>query len=213
MFSLIFFTFFPKCSVCMSCSENSKCHRKNGHRKNQLENPARHKAKSRALMWQGWNLSIFPLGSKNYPEKPKLSSACGSAPSLPTKASATVLQSRRLLGLQNAFKNQTPPSYGFGRYGFGFFGPRIAFRATGALWGRATPFFYHFSVHLNSVLGGTELCLEVWTPGPQKPQIISNENHHLALLEKIVFLMSSKMVSNRSLLLKHSCRHEGISLI
>ena len=35
---------------------------------------------------------------------------------------------------------QTPPSYGFGRYGFGFFGPRIAFRATGALWGRATPF-------------------------------------------------------------------------
>ena len=28
---------------------------------------------------------------------------------------------------------QTPPSYGFGCYGFGFFGPRIAFRATGAL--------------------------------------------------------------------------------
>ena len=81
-------------------------------------------------------------------------------------------------------KNQTPPSYGFGRYGFGFFGPRIAFRATGALWGRATPFFYHFSVHLSSVLGRTELCHEVWTPGPQKPQIISNENHHLALLEK-----------------------------
>ena len=40
----------------------------------------------------------------------------------------------------------------FGRYGFGFFGPRIAFRATGARWGRATPFFYHFSVHLSSVL-------------------------------------------------------------
>ena len=78
---------------------------------------------------------------------------------------------------------QTPPSYGFGRYGFGFFGPRIAFRATGALWGRATPFFCHFSVHLSSVLGRTELCHEVWTPGPQKPQIISNENHHLALLE------------------------------
>ena len=78
---------------------------------------------------------------------------------------------------------QTPPSYGFGRYGFGFFGPRIAFRATGALWGRATPFFYHFSVHLSSVLGRTELCHEVWTPGPQKPQIINNENHHLALLD------------------------------
>ena len=78
---------------------------------------------------------------------------------------------------------QTPPSYGFGRYGFGFFGPRIAFPATGALWGRATPFFYHFSVHLSSVLGRTELCHEVWTPGPPKPQIINNENHHLALLE------------------------------
>ena len=78
---------------------------------------------------------------------------------------------------------QTPPNYGFGRYGFGFFGPRIAFPATGALWGRATPFFYHFSVHLSSVLGRTELCHEVWTPGPQKPQIISNENHHLALFE------------------------------
>ena len=79
---------------------------------------------------------------------------------------------------------QTPPSYGFGRYGFGFFGPRIAFPATGALWGRATPFFppFFFSVHLSSVLGQTELCHEVWTPGPPKPQIISNENHHLALL-------------------------------
>ena len=40
----------------------------------------------------------------------------------------------------------------------------------------------HFSVRLSSVLGRTELCHEVWTPGPQKPQIISNENHHLALL-------------------------------
>ena len=49
--------------------------------------------------------------------------------------------------------SQTPPSYGFGRYGFGFFGRRIAFRATGAPWGRATPFFYHFSVRLSSVLG------------------------------------------------------------
>ena len=83
----------------------------------------------------------------------------------------------------NGPNTQGPPSYGFGRYGFGFFGPRIAFRATDALWGRATPFFYHFSVHLSIVLGRTELCHEVWTPGPQKPQIINNENHHLALLE------------------------------
>ena len=52
-----------------------------------------------------------------------------------------------------------------------------------AKWGLATPFFYHFSVHLSSVLGRTELCHEVWTPGPQKPQLISNENHHLALFE------------------------------
>ena len=79
--------------------------------------------------------------------------------------------------------SQTPPSYGFGRYGSGFFGPRIAFRATGALWGRATPFFYHFSVRLSSALGRTELCHEVWTPRPQKTQIISNENHHLALFD------------------------------
>ena len=67
---------------------------------------------------------------------------------------------------------------------FWVFRARIAFRATGALWGRATPVFYHFSVHLSSVLGRTELCHEVWTPGPQKPQIISKENHHLALLER-----------------------------
>ena len=79
--------------------------------------------------------------------------------------------------------SQAPPSYGLGRYGFGFFGPRIAFRATCALRGRATPFLYHFSGHLSSVSGRTQLCREVWTPGPQKPQTISNENHHLALLE------------------------------
>ena len=85
---------------------------------------------------------------------------------------------------QTFSKNQTPPSYGYGRYGFGLFGPKIAFRATGALWGCATPFLHHFSVHLSSVLGRTELCHEVWTPGPPKPQIISNENHNLALLEK-----------------------------
>ena len=77
----------------------------------------------------------------------------------------------------------------------GFFGPRIAFCATGALWGRATPFFYHFNVHLNSVLGRTELCHEVWTPGPQKPQIISNENHHLALLDSLA-LKSGKACDN-----------------
>ena len=44
-------------------------------------------------------------------------------------------------------------------------------------------FLAHFPKHLNSVLGRTELCHEVWNPRPQKPQIIRNENHHLALLD------------------------------
>ena len=44
-------------------------------------------------------------------------------------------------------------------------------------------FLDHFSKHLSSVLGRTELCHEVQNPGPQKPQITCNENHHLALLE------------------------------
>ena len=39
----------------------------------------------------------------------------------------------------------------------------------------------HFSKHPSSVLGRTELCHKVRNPGPQKPQIIRNENHHLAL--------------------------------
>ena len=82
--------------------------------------------------------------------------------------------------------------------GFGFFGPRIAFPATGALRGRATPFFYHFSVHLSSVLGRTELCHEVWTPGPPKPQIIRNENHHLALLETHNRICTAPFVKRRS---------------
>ena len=65
----------------------------------------------------------------------------------------------------------------------GFLGPRIPFCATGALWGRVTPFFDHFPKHLSIVLGRTELCHEVRNPAPQKPQIIRNENHHLALLD------------------------------
>ena len=84
----------------------------------------------------------------------------------------------------SADKAQTPPSYGFGRYGFGFSGPGLP-SARQVLCGDAPrPFFYHLSVHLSSVLGRTELCHEVWAPGPQKPQNISNENHHLALIER-----------------------------
>ena len=45
-------------------------------------------------------------------------------------------------------------------------------------------FSIFFSKHLSSVLGRTELCHEVRNPGPQKRQIIRDENHHLALLER-----------------------------
>ena len=67
---------------------------------------------------------------------------------------------------------------------WGFRGP--GFRsARQVLCGDASrPFLDHFYKHLSSVLGRTELCHEVRNPGPQKPQIIRNENHHLALLEK-----------------------------
>ena len=40
-----------------------------------------------------------------------------------------------------------------------------------------------FLKHLSSVSEQTELCHEVRNPGPPKPQIIRNENHHLALFE------------------------------
>ena len=64
---------------------------------------------------------------------------------------------------------------------WGFRGP--GFRsARQVLCGDASRLFLaHFSKHLSSVSGRTELCHEVRIPGPQKPQIIRNENHHLAL--------------------------------
>ena len=65
----------------------------------------------------------------------------------------------------------------------GFSGPGLPFPRQVLCGDAPRLFFDHFSVHLSSVLGRTELCHEVWNPGPQKPQIISNENHHLALLE------------------------------
>ena len=71
----------------------------------------------------------------------------------------------------------------------GFSGPRIPFRATGALWGDLSRLFLdHFCKHLCSVLGRTELCHEVRIPRPQTPRIIRNENHHLALLDLRHFL-------------------------
>ena len=65
----------------------------------------------------------------------------------------------------------------------GFSGP--GFRsARQVLCGDASRLFLgHFSKHLSSVSGRTELCHEVRNPGPQRPQIIRNENHHLALFE------------------------------
>ena len=62
----------------------------------------------------------------------------------------------------------------------GFSGPGLPFPRQVLCGDAPRLFFFHFSVHLSSVLGRTELCHEVWTPGPQN----SNENHHLALLEK-----------------------------
>ena len=53
-------------------------------------------------------------------------------------------------------------------------------------------FFDHFSKHLSSVLGRTELCHDVRNPRPQKPQIIHNENQSLALLERVYTKMSMK---------------------
>ena len=37
-------------------------------------------------------------------------------------------------------------------------------------------------------LGRTELCKGVWNPRPENPQIISNENNHLALFESVMLL-------------------------
>ena len=51
----------------------------------------------------------------------------------------------------------------------GFSGPGLPFPRQ-VLCGDATPFSYHFSVHQSCVLGRTELCHEVWTPGPQNPK-------------------------------------------
>ena len=64
---------------------------------------------------------------------------------------------------------------------WGFRGP--GFRsARQVLCGDASRLFLdHFPKHPSSVLGRTELCHEVRNPGPQKPRIIRNENHHLAL--------------------------------
>ena len=66
---------------------------------------------------------------------------------------------------------------------WGFRGP--GFRSVRQLFcGDATRLFLdHFSKHLSTVLGWTELSHEVRNPAPQKPQIIRNESHHLALLE------------------------------
>ena len=78
---------------------------------------------------------------------------------------------------------QTPPSYGSGRYGFGVFGAQDSVCcATGALWGRVTPFLEHFSKHLSSVWGGQSSVTRSGIPGLKNgPQIIRNKNHHLAL--------------------------------
>ena len=77
---------------------------------------------------------------------------------------------------------QAPPSYGSGRYRFGVWGPGLHSVRQVLCGGASRLFLDHFSKHLSSVLGRTELCHEIRNPGPQKPQNIRNENHHLALL-------------------------------
>ena len=66
----------------------------------------------------------------------------------------------------------------------GFSGPGFRSARQGLCGDASRLSLYHFSKHLSSVLGRTELCHEVRNPGPQKPQIIRNENHHLALFDK-----------------------------
>ena len=67
---------------------------------------------------------------------------------------------------------------------WGFAGP--GFRcARQVLCGNAScSFLCHFSKHLSSVLGRTDLCHDVRNHGPPRPQIIRDEDHHLALLGK-----------------------------
>ena len=81
---------------------------------------------------------------------------------------------------------------------WGFRGP--GFRsARQALCGDASRLFLdHFSKHPSSVLGWTELCHEVWRPGSQNPQIIRNENHHLALFDILLLVPESLLEHNDS---------------
>ena len=66
---------------------------------------------------------------------------------------------------------QTPPSYRSGRYGFGVFGAQDSVLCDRCSVGDASRLFLdHFSKHLSSVLGRTELCHEVRNPGPQNPK-------------------------------------------
>ena len=63
----------------------------------------------------------------------------------------------------------------------GFAGPGLRLRGRGSVGTRHGLFSQSFpSKYLSSMLGRTELCQEVRNPGPQKPQIIHNEQHHLA---------------------------------
>ena len=83
--------------------------------------------------------------------------------------------------LHNYAQISSPPSYGYG-----VFGAKDSILRDRCSVGTASRLFLdHFSKHLSSVLGRTELCHKVWNPGFKKLQIIHNENHHLALLDLI----------------------------
>ena len=86
---------------------------------------------------------------------------------------------------------QAPPGCGSGRYESGVFGAQESRSARQVLCGDASRLILdHFSKHLSSVLGRTELCHEVRNPGPPKPQIIRNKNHHLALFDYCGILLT-----------------------
>ena len=79
---------------------------------------------------------------------------------------------------------QAPPSYGSGREGFGVWRAQDSISLDRCSVGTRHAFLsITFLSIWGSVLERTELCHEVRNCGPQKPQIIRNESHHLALFD------------------------------
>ena len=56
-------------------------------------------------------------------------------------------------------------------------------------------FLEHFSKHLRSVLGRTELCHGVRNPRPQNPKSSTTHNNHLALFGKEVAILQPRVLN------------------